>query len=108
MALRLNQTRAGKSPAGPQKLSVSLANFDLITVHQTIISSGQTGELEVLNDHNERMATFFFQSGVIRSGQFQQLIGEEAFWQLFLSVDIQVSLFFDYGHKPINDFLNSV
>jgi len=108
MALRLNQTRAGKSPAGPQKLSGSLANFDLITVHQTIISSGQTGELEVLNDHNERMATFFFQSGALRSGQFQQLTGEEAFWQLFLSDDIPGSFSFASGVQPITECLQSV
>jgi CRP-like cAMP-binding protein len=108
MALRLNHVRTGKSPAGPQKLSGSLANFDLITVHQTIISSGQTGELEVLNDHNERMATFFFQSGALRSGQFQQLTGEEAFWQLFLSDDIPGSFSFASGVQPITECLQSV
>src|SRR5207249_487529 len=83
--IQLNQVRAGKGPGGSQKLSGSLANVDLITVHQTIISSGPTGELEVLNEHNERIATFYFQGGALRSGQFQQLTGEEAFWQLFLS-----------------------
>jgi CRP-like cAMP-binding protein len=109
MALRLNHVRAaGKTPSGPQKLSGSLANFDLITVHQTIISSGQTGELEVLNAHNERMATFFFQGGALRSGQFQQLTGEEAFWQLFLSDDIPGSFSFASGVQPITECLQSV
>jgi hypothetical protein len=109
MALRLNHVRAaGKTPSGPQKLSGSLANFDLITVHQTIISSGQTGELEVLNAHNERMAAFFFQGGALRSGQFQQLTGEEAFWQLFLSDDIPGSFSFASGVQPITECLQSV
>src|SRR5256714_7828277 len=108
MAHRLNQVRAGKGPGGSQKLSGSLANFDLVTVHQTIISSGQTGELEVLNNHNERMATFFFQSGALRSGQFQQLTGEEAFWQLFLSDDIPGSFSFASGVQPITECLQSV
>src|SRR5438046_10616512 len=73
-----------------------------------MISSGQTGELEVLNDHNERMATFFFQSGALRSGQFQQLTGEEAFWQLFLSDDIPGSFSFASVVQPITDCLQSV
>ncbi len=108
MAHRLNQVRAGKGPGVSQKLSGSLANFDLITVHQTIISSGQTGELEVLNEHNERIATFYFQGGALRSGQFQQLTGEEAFWQLFLSDDIPGSFSFASGVQPITDCLQSV
>jgi len=108
MATRLHQVRAGKGPSGPQKLSGSLANFDLITVNQTIISSGQTGELEVLNEHNERLATFYFQGGALRSGQFQQLTGEEAFWQLFLSDDIPGSFSFASGVQPITDCLQSV
>jgi hypothetical protein len=108
MAHRLNQVRAGAGPAGPQKLSGSLANFDLVTVQQTIISSGQTGELEVLNEHNERIATFYFQGGALRSGQFQQLTGEEAFWQLFLSDDVPGSFSFASGVQPITDCLQSV
>ena len=97
--------RRAKLPR-PQKLSGSLANFDLITVHQTIISSGQTGELEVLNAHNERMATFFFQGGALRSGQFQQLTGEEAFWQLFLSDDIPGSFSFASGSNRLPSACN--
>lgn len=90
-----------------QQLSGSLANFDLVTIHQTIISSGQTGELCVLNENGERLATFYFEEGVPRSGQFQHLTGVEAFWQLFLADAIPGRFSFSAGARPITGCLKS-
>jgi CRP-like cAMP-binding protein len=103
MASRLQQPNPGKRVSVCKQLSGSLANFDLITVHQTIISSGQTGELCVLSESGERLATFYFEHGAPRSGQFDHLTGAEAFWQLFLSDDIPGSFSFTSGVRPITD-----
>ena len=66
------------------ELSGNLANFDLVTIYQTILNSAQTGELVVLNEATEPAAIFYFEDGLARSGRFYHLMGEEAFWQLFL------------------------
>jgi cAMP-binding proteins - catabolite gene activator and regulatory subunit of cAMP-dependent protein kinases len=107
MALRLQQSSAIAATSVCQQLRGDLANFDLVTVHQTIISSGQTGELCVLNESGERIATFFFENGSPRSGQFQHLTGEEAFWQLFLCENIPGTFSFSAGARPITDCLQS-
>lgn len=107
MALRLQQSSAITATSVCQQLRGDLANFDLVTVHQTIISSGQTGELCVLNESGERIATFFFENGCPRSGQFQHLTGEEAFWQLFLCENIPGTFSFSAGARAITDCLQS-
>src|SRR5205814_9793367 len=107
MALRLQQSSAITATSVCQQLRGDLANFDLVTVHQTIISSGQTGKLCVLNESGERIATFFFENGSPRSGQFQHLTGEEAFWQLFLCENIPGTFSFSSGARPITDCLQS-
>jgi CRP-like cAMP-binding protein len=103
MASRLQQPDPGKRVSVCKQLSGSLANFDLVTVHQTIISSGQTGELSVLSEHGERLATFYFEHGAPRSGQFHHLTGPEAFWQLFLVDDIPGTFSFTSGARPAAD-----
>jgi CRP-like cAMP-binding protein len=103
MAERLHQRDPAKHISVCKQLSGSLANFDLVTVHQTIISSGQTGELCLLSERNERLATFYFEQGAPRSGQFQHLTGTEAFWQLFLSDNIPGTFSFTSGARPITD-----
>jgi CRP-like cAMP-binding protein len=102
MASRLQQPDPGKHVSVCKQLSGSLANFDLVTVHQTIISSGQTGELCVLNEGGERLASFYFEHGAPRSGQFHHLTGAEAFWQLFLSDDIPGTFSFTSGNRATN------
>ncbi len=67
------------------ELSGSLANFDLVTIYQTILNSSQTGELAIYNDGKEPIATFFFREGKPVWGQYCDLLGEEAFWQLFMN-----------------------
>lgn len=67
------------------ELSGSLTNFDLVTIYQTILNSSQTGELTIYNDGKEPTATFYFENGRPVWGQYFNLVGEEAFWQLFLN-----------------------
>ncbi len=69
----------------PLQLHGNLANFDLVTVYQTIVSSRQTGELRIFNEKAELISVFFFEQGQPRHGQFQHLTGPEAFMQLFVS-----------------------
>ena len=66
------------------ELSGNLANFDLVTIYQTILNSAQTGVLSIVNEDKETSATFSFKDGQARHGQYYHLTGEEAFWQLLL------------------------
>ena len=79
------------------QLSGRLANFDLITIYQTIVNSAQTGELSIRSDAGELISTFYFQGGQPRFAQFEHLIGEEAFWQLFLAEELPGSFSFSSG-----------
>jgi CRP-like cAMP-binding protein len=89
LAARLVRARAlAAAQTHDLELSGSLANFDLVTVFQTIRNSRQTGELRIVDLSKEPVATFLFENGEPRSGQFQHLIGEEALWQLFLHDEI--------------------
>lgn len=89
-ALRLLHAR---EQAGTQsrslQLSGSLANFDLVTVYQTIVNSSQTGELTILDEKGGPISAFFFEAGQPRRGRFGHLTGEEAFWQLFLTENLR-------------------
>jgi hypothetical protein len=85
MGRRLFQTRTGgPSSEGGCELAGSLANFDLITIYQTIVRSMRTGALVVTDEHGETVSEFYFDNGTPRWGRFQHLLGEEAFWQLFI------------------------
>ena len=66
------------------ELSGSLANFDLITIYQTIVRSLRTGTLFINDERGEIISEFYFDNGTPRWGRFQHLLGEEAFWQLFI------------------------
>lgn len=83
-------------------LSGNLANFDLITIYQTIVNSAQTGELSVRDEDGELICTFFFEEGQPRCGQFQHLTGEEAFWQLFLDETLGGSFSFAAGSTGVS------
>lgn len=66
------------------ELTGSLANFDIVTIYQTIIQSMQTGLLTIADEEGETISTFYFEKGTPRWGRFEHLSGAEAFWQLFL------------------------
>lgn len=85
LANRLFQARElTRSPNNSLELTGSLSNFDVVTIYQTIIQSMQTGLLTIANEDGETISTFYFEKGTPRWGRFEQLSGEEAFWQLFL------------------------
>ncbi|MGH8094878.1 MAG: cyclic nucleotide-binding domain-containing protein [Chthoniobacterales bacterium] len=85
LANRLFQARElSRSPNNALELTGSLANFDIVTIYQTIIQSMQTGLLTIADEGGETISTFYFEKGTPRWGRFQHLSGEEAFWQLFL------------------------
>jgi len=45
------------------ELSGRMSTFDLTTIHQTVINSGQTGELQIKDESSETMGAFYFESG---------------------------------------------
>ena len=90
LASRLFQARnAALSQSHCLELSGYLANFDLVTIYQTIVHSSQTGELSIRDEHDELLAAFQFEGGRIYGGQFHHLTGEEAFEQLFLAQNLR-------------------
>jgi CRP-like cAMP-binding protein len=85
LASRLFQARElTRSPNNSLELTGSLANFDIVTIYQTIIQSMQTGLLTIADEDGETISTFYFEKGTPRWGRFEHLSGEEAFWQLFI------------------------
>lgn len=66
------------------ELTGTLANFDVVTIYQTIIRSLQTGLLTIADENAKTVCEFYFDNGAPRWGRFQHLKGEEAFWQLFI------------------------
>jgi CRP-like cAMP-binding protein len=89
------------------QLTGSFSNFDLTTIHQTIMSSGQTGELSIKDDRAESIGAFYFELGRPCAGQFQHLTGEEAFWQLFLCDNLSGTFSFSVGERPLTDWIQS-
>ena len=83
------------------ELSGTLGNFDLVTIYQTIEHSSQTGELSIRDESDELLASFQFTAGKVCGGQFQHLIGEEAFAQLFLATDLRGTFSFSSGDNKI-------
>ena len=89
------------------QLSGRILNFDLTTVHQTITSSGQTGELTIKDANAKEIGAFYFELGRLCAGQFQHLLGEEAFWQLFLVEKLPGTFSFSVGERPLSDWIQS-
>lgn len=87
------------------ELSGHLANFDLVTIYQTIVNSAQTGELSIRDESGDLVSVFFFEEGHPRSGQFQHLAGEEAFWQLFLTEELRGTFSFTSGHHKTSKLI---
>jgi CRP/FNR family transcriptional regulator, cyclic AMP receptor protein len=108
LASRLAQARdLAISQSHCLELSGNLANFDLITVYQTIANSSQTGQLRISNPGGELISAFFFEQGQPRCGQFEHLTGEEAFWQLFVNEQLAGTFAFSTGNLPEKDWIQS-
>lgn len=98
LAYRLGLAReAAASQSDDLELSGNLANFDLVTIYQTIAQSSQTGRLSVENEEGELIGEFHFSAGQPLAGHFLHLNGEEAFWQIFLADDLQGTFSFTSG-----------
>lgn len=116
LAFRLSQTKdltqaqelkPTKRKDQSLELSGTLANFDLVTLYQTVINSGQTGELKISNDKSELVAALFFDKGKPRCSQFAHLTGEEAFSQLFLSEQLSGNFSFSATERALADWVES-
>jgi CRP-like cAMP-binding protein len=108
LALRVTQARdLAITQSHCLELSGNLANFDLITVYQTISNSSQTGQLRISNANSELISAFFFEQGQPRCGQFEHLTGEEAFWQLFVSEQLEGTFAFSSTALPTKDWIQS-
>jgi hypothetical protein len=108
LALRLAHARdLAVTQSHCLELSGNLANFDLITVYQTISNSAQTGQLRISNANSELIAALFFEQGQPRCGQFAHLTGEEAFWQLFVSEELAGTFAFSTSEMPEKDWIQS-
>jgi CRP-like cAMP-binding protein len=93
--------------AHTMELSGRISTFDLTTIHQTVVNSGQTGELQIKDEHAETVGAFYFETGKLSAGQFQHLTGEEAFWQLFLIETLSGTFSFSAAEKPLTDSIQS-
>jgi CRP-like cAMP-binding protein len=108
LAQRLAQARdLAMAQSHCLELSGNLSHFDLITVYQTIANSSQTGQLRISNTNGELVSSFFFEQGQPRSGQFEHLTGEEAFWQLFVSEHLTGTFAFSTDSLPEKDWIQS-
>lgn len=108
LASRLAQARdLGMTQSHCLELAGNLANFDLITVYQTISNSSQTGQLRISNPAGELVSAFFFEQGQPRCGQFEHLTGEEAFWQLFVNEQLTGMFAFSTTDLPEKDWIQS-
>jgi len=108
LAERLVKARdAALSHSHQLELSGNLANFDLVTIYQTIVNSSQTGELSISDEKRELFAAFFFEEGVPRGGQYQHLAGEEAFWQLFLAENLCGTFTFFSGAARVSQTIQA-
>jgi len=89
------------------ELSGRISTFDLTTIHQTIVNSGQTGELTIKDEEAETIGAFYFKAGRLSAGQFHHLTGDEAFWQLFLTETLSGRFSFSAKEKPLADWTQS-
>jgi CRP-like cAMP-binding protein len=79
----------------------NLRLFDLPTVIQTIIASKLTGTLVITNEQQVPVAEVNFDKGQVRSAFLEELMGAEAFMQLFQPPPQDGT--FDFKTGPIQD-----
>lgn len=89
------------------ELTGRMSTFDLTTIHQTVVNSGQTGELQIKDESSETVGAFYFEAGRLSAGQFQHLTGDEAFWQLFLIDVLSGTFSFSAAEKSLTESVQS-
>lgn len=75
-------------------------NFDLLTIFQTLQSSGRTGELILTNASNDVIGSFYFLNGDVEHARFLHLYGLEAVWQVFIEEKLDGSFAFQVSEAP--------
>lgn len=87
-------------PAGTTKkeLQGSLRYFDLATVIQTLIGSGQSGLMSLMKE-GKNTGSLYFQGGNIARAQFGHRTGDEAVHQLF-QVPLDADFLFTSSDEP--------
>lgn len=83
LAFRLERTdsRLAGQPSR-RELQGDLRFFDLATMVQTLINTGQDGVMVIDTPHRQQ-AAITFQAGRVADARYRQLTGEEAFYQIF-------------------------
>jgi hypothetical protein len=84
--------------SGKKELQGSLRYFDLATVIQTLITSGQSGKM-ALNTQGQTLGELVFQSGNIFQAKFSHRTGDEAIHQLF-QVQLDAEFLFTSTNTP--------
>lgn len=87
--------------------SGNLQNFDLLLIFQTISSSGETGELRMVNPNNDIFGSFFFRKGRVEFARYAHLEGLEAIWQVFVEPALQGTFVFQAMGQPSLPFSSS-
>lgn len=82
------------------ELSGNLANFDLVTLFQTIDHSSKTGELKMYDANSNEIGKFFFLKGTPTHAKFGNLMGIHAVWQFFLMPDMEGNFAFYVTETP--------
>ncbi|OYT73903.1 MAG: hypothetical protein CFK52_00685 [Chloracidobacterium sp. CP2_5A] len=102
-AQRLEATVRNMRKERQRELSGNLKFFDLPTVIQTIISSGMTGTLRVIDPLGIVTAEIFFDSGHLCRSTLGHLTGSEAFFQLFQPPPTEGAFEFKGGEREVTE-----
>jgi CRP-like cAMP-binding protein len=70
-----------------KELSGKLKYFDMPTVVQTLVTSGQTGVLTLIDDEGRTIAEVLLREGAVDRAKCGDLEGEEGFYEIFLRGD---------------------
>jgi len=85
-------------------LAGKLEHFDLLVIFYTIISSAQTGELELHNSDNEIIGSFFYTEGKLAHARFLHLVGLEAIWQAVVQPPTAGTFIFRIKEAPTTPY----
>jgi CRP-like cAMP-binding protein len=90
-----------------KELSGKLEYFDLPTVVQTLVSSGQTGILILMDEQSDTIAEVLLCEGTVERARTGGLEGEEAFYEIFHS-GVEGRFFFRTVPDPDPDSISRV
>jgi|GEM_PF-2114050 len=85
-------------------LAGKLEHFDLLVIFYTIISSAQTGELELHSADNEIIGSFFYVAGKLEHARYLHLVGLEAIWQAVVQPPTAGTFIFRIKEAPATPY----